>query len=71
VIAKLNEIELVNPKARDPENSDVKGITEATTQNTATMSLSNLAILKALLVNSTSLCASLSMRLLPKAPHHI
>jgi hypothetical protein len=60
VVARLNEIELVNPRTRDPENKAVKGMTAAITLNTATISLSNFAILKALLVNSKSPCASLS-----------
>jgi hypothetical protein len=71
VTDKLNEIELVSPIALDPENSEVKGIAEDITQNTATMSLSNLAILNTLLVNSKSLFPSLSKWLLPKAPHHM
>lgn len=71
VTAKLREIALVNPNVDDPRTSDRKGMADANTLNTATINLSNLAILNALSVNSRSLCAVSSNRLLPKAPHHM
>jgi hypothetical protein len=71
VTARLSEIELASPNACDPKNKELKGMAEDITQNMATISLSNLAILSTLLVSSESLCPSLSAWPLPKAPHHM
>jgi hypothetical protein len=71
VTARLNEIELVSPKAWDPKKSEANGIHDAIRLNKATVILSNLAILNALFVNSRSLWPSSSKWLFPKAPHHM
>jgi hypothetical protein len=71
VTARLNEIELVSPMARDPKKSEANGIHDAIKLNRATIALSNLAILNALFVNSRSLWPSASKWLFPNAPHHM
>lgn len=70
VTAKLRAIEVANPNVGTPKSSAAKGATATTMLKIDTIVLSNLAILRALLVNSISFC-SLSGWLRPKAPHHI
>ena len=59
VTAKLNAIELANPKTAAPKKNAANGATETTMLKTDTSILSNLAILNALFVSSSSFWASL------------